>query len=122
MEMLMPMLSTLVTAIPSVIIDGTLLAMAVSRWNKHPRVSMYAATAAVMLLVTDLLVRAAFAILPLKLHESGRSASDLGVLYAIFGGISGLFHAVAMGLLVAAVFTDRGSVSPPRGLASVSER
>ena len=110
MEMLAPVLSSLVTAIPSVLVDVVLLVVAVGRWNRHPRVSMLASTSAVMMLVLDLLGRAVFAVLPLKLHQSGRSASELGVIFAVIGGLSGLLHALAVGLLVIAVFSER---SPP---------
>ncbi|MDP2270041.1 MAG: hypothetical protein Q8N23_28455 [Archangium sp.] len=121
MEMLPAVLSSLVTAIPSLLVDVTLLSMAILRWNRHPRVSMLAAVSAVMLLLLDLLGRTVFAILPMKLHDSGRSTSDLGVIYAVLGGVSGLLHAVAMGLLVAAVFSDRVvSAAPER--ASFLER
>jgi hypothetical protein len=122
MELLFPVLSSLVTAIPVLIVDVTLVVVAVSRWNRHPRVSMLAAFSGGLMLVLDLLGRAFFTILPLKLHESGKSAADLGIVFAITGGISSLLHAVALGLLVAAVFAERPSVSPPQGFASFSGR
>jgi hypothetical protein len=108
MEMLMLMLSSLVTSIPIVIVDVALMVVAIARWNRHPRVSMLAATSAVVMLVLDVLARAMFVVLPLKLRESGRSVADLGVVYSVLGGVTGLFHAIAVGLLVAAVFADRG--------------
>lgn len=109
MELLLSVLPALVTSLPAVIVDVVLLVVAVARWNRHPRVSMLAATSGVLMLVLDLLVRALFTILPLKLHESGRSMADTGVLYALLGGVSGLLHALAIALLVAAVFSDRGA-------------
>ena len=112
MEMLAPVLSSLVTAIPSAAVDVALLVTAVLRWNRHPRVSMLASISAVMMLLLDLLVRATFAVLPLKLHESGRSVADLGVLYAIIGGVTGLLHALAVGLLVIAAFSERNTPRP----------
>ncbi len=115
MELLPAVLSSLLTAIPSLLVDVALLSLAIMRWNRHPRVSMLASVSAVMLLLLDLLGRTVFAILPLKLRASGRSVSDLGVIYAVMGGASGLLHAVAMGLLVAAVFSDRVvSAAPER--------
>ena len=122
MEMLTVVLSSLVTSSPVLAIDVTLLVVAVARWNRHPRVSMLAAFSGGMLLLLDLLGRAFFTILPLKLQQGGRSAADLGIIYAFAGGISSLLHAVAMGLLIAAVFADRPSVSPPHGFASFSGR
>ena len=120
--MLIAVLSSLVPSIPTVIVEVTMLAIAVSRWNKHPRVSMLVASSAVLLLMLDLLVRAAYVILPMKMQESGRTIADMGIFYVVLGGASGLLHAIALGLLIAAVFSERGSLNPPRGLASVSER
>ena len=37
-------LGSLVTSIPSVLVDITLLVVAMSRWNRHPRISMLACT------------------------------------------------------------------------------
>lgn len=113
MEMLLSALPSLVTSIPSVLVDVVLMVVAIARWNRHPRVSMLACTSAVLMLVLDVLVRALFAVLPFRLHESGRSMADTGAIYGVLGGISGLLHAVALGLLVAAVFSDRGP-SPAR--------
>ncbi len=122
MEMLPAVLSSLVTSIPTLAVDVVLLIVAVARWNRHPRVSMFAAAAGGLLLMLDLLGRAFFAILPLKLHESGTSTASMGLYYAVLGGASSLLHAIAMSLLIAAVFSERASVSPPQGFASFSER
>jgi hypothetical protein len=107
MEMLGVVLASLVTAIPTLLVDVALIAIAVSRWNRHPRVSMLAAFSGGLLFVLDLLGRAFFTILPLKMHETGRSTADLSVVYAVAGGASSLLHAIAMGLLIAAVFAER---------------
>jgi hypothetical protein len=115
MEMLPVVASTLLTAIPSLLVDVLLLVLAMSRWARHPRVSMLACSSAVLMLLLDSLSRVAFAILPFKLRESGRSTADLGVVYAVLGGASSLLHAVALGLLVAAVFSERDRGAPERG-------
>lgn len=112
MEMLLPLLSSLVTSLPTLVIDVVLLVVAIARWNQHPKVSMLAATSSVLLLVGDLLFRAAFTVLPLKAVESGRDPSDLTLMYGVLSVASGLVHALALGLLVAAVFSDRRPVLP----------
>lgn len=109
MEMLPAILSSLVTAIPSLLVDVALLSVAIMRWARHPRVSMLASTSAVLMLLLDLLGRSVFAILPLKMHQAGRSAGDITLIYGVISGVSGLLHAVALGLLVVAVFTERGA-------------
>lgn len=116
MELLPVVLSSLVTSIPSVIVDVALLVVAILRWNRHPRISMLASTSAVLLLLLDVLARAAFAVMPYKLEESGRSMASLGVLYAVLGGASSLLHALALTLLVVAVFSERGPAPSPSSL------
>jgi uncharacterized membrane protein len=112
MEMLPAVLGSLVTALPSLTVYVALLVVAVTRWNRHPRTSMLASTSAVMMMVIDLLSRMVFAILPMKLMESGRTAANLSVIYTILGGLGGVLHAVALGLLVMAVFSERGQPAP----------
>lgn len=109
MEMLPVVASTLLTAIPSLAVDVLLLVLAMSRWTRHPRVSMLASASAVLMMTLDSLVRVFFATLPMKLRESGRSTAELGSIFAVVGGVSSVLHAIAIGLLVAAVFVDRGT-------------
>jgi hypothetical protein len=42
-----------------------------------------------------------------------RTAAETGLLFGVLSGVSGLLHAVAISLLVAAVFSDRGSPPAP---------
>ena len=109
METIAPVLSSLLTSVPSLIVDVALIALAVSRWNRHPRVSMLAATSGVVLLVLDVVGRAFFAMLPAWASQQGRSVSELGVVFAAAGLVSSGLHAIAMGVLVAAVFAERGA-------------
>lgn len=109
MEAAPALLSSLLTSVPSLVVDVALIALAVSRWGRHPRVSMLAATAGVVLLVLDVVGRAFFALLPAWASQQGRPVSELGAIYAAVGLVSSALHAVAMGVLVAAVFTERGT-------------
>ena len=113
MEMLLKALGSLVPAIPILLALIALLALAVSRWNRHPRVSMLSSTAAVMMIFLELTVRALAVILPFKMHESGQSAAELGTIFAIVGGISGVLRAIALVLVTLAIFSERGSIPPP---------
>lgn len=104
---LLPMLSTLVAAIPSMLIDGVLIGLAVSRWNRHPRASLFAASAGGLLLMLDVIGRLAMTWLPMRMRERGQDLTSMTTTLVAVGGINTLLHAVAMGLVVAAVFADR---------------
>lgn len=108
----MVVLSSLLTGLPTTIVDVVLIAVAVAKWNKHPQASMFAAAGGGLLLALDVFARAAFMILPIKLRESGRTAAELGTMLSAMGLLSSLLHAVAMGLIIAAIFGERGDTRP----------
>ena len=111
-ESLLPMLGVLVTSLPVFLVEIAVIVLAVSRWNRHPKVSMLAATAMGIMLVVELISRTASVLLPMRLMGEGRSAAELGVVFAVIGGISALTHAVALGLLAGAIFSERGPARP----------
>lgn len=102
------LLSSLVVALPQLVVEGALLAIAVSRWNRHPRVSMLAAGAGVTMLLLDLVAHPLLSMLPLWLTQRGSTATQVGVPLAVAGLASSVLHAVALGVLIAAVFAERG--------------
>ncbi|MFT3711155.1 MAG: hypothetical protein QM817_26295 [Archangium sp.] len=112
-DTLLMMLSTLATGLPTFIVDVVLIAMAVAKWNKHPQVSMYAAGGGSFLLLLDLLFRSLFVILPMKLRENGMAPAQMSVYLGAMSVVGSLLHAVAMGLLIAAIFSDRGEQKLP---------
>ena len=69
-----------------------------------------------LLLLLDVPARAAFAIMPLKLAQSGRSLADNEVLYAVLRGASTMLHALALTLLVVAVCSERRPAPSPSSL------
>lgn len=114
METILPAATSLIPGIPVFSVDIVFFVLAVSRWSKHPRVSMYAASGSLLLLLVDVSSRALSVVLPLRLTSQGRDVVQLGVIFAVVGGVSALLHAVALGLLAAAVFVDRGPAAPVR--------
>lgn len=107
--------ASLLTALPSVAVYVVVIVVAVSKWNQHPRASMFAAAGAGLLMLLDLLSRAFFTVMPLKLmREESMPASAMGTWMTVAGVVSGLLHAIALGVLAAAIFVDRG---PPSAAA-----
>lgn len=96
-------LLSLVTALPMLGMDIALIALAVSRWQKHPRVSMFAAGAGVLRVAIEIGARGAYLVL-----ANSFSSSDVSTYYTLISGFSSLVGMVATGLLIAAIFSDRG--------------
>lgn len=82
------------------------IVLAASRRDKHPSASkLLVAGAAVCLAV--MLAGSAFAALPLYLHRSGRSMSEVGALLGALSLATSIVSVAGLGLVVAAVFANR---------------
>lgn len=103
METLLPILGSLVSGLPSSLVLIAAIALAMSRWAQHPRVSMYVCGGAGTMLVLELITRALWVVLPMRM-----SPSEMGSMFQVLSFASGVLHAVTMGVLVAAIFIDRG--------------
>jgi len=88
-------------SLPYLVVDLVALALAVSRWNRHPMASMFLAVGTVLRLVTMLS--------KIVLVRLFIGADALGLAYAL----SGLVSAAGAGLTVAAVFADREKGNEP---------
>lgn len=93
---------SLVGACPEVLLFGAALVLAVARWNRHPRVSMYVAAGAVMMIITTLFSRVLLT--ALSMH---RSADEFATMLPVISVVSGGLHMLGIGLLLAAAFVDR---------------
>lgn len=91
-------------SLPHLVVDLVALALAVSRWNRHPMASMFLAVGTVLRLVTML-----SNVFLARLFVSGEA---MGAAYAL----AGLVSAAGYALTVAAVFADRekGDEAPKR--------
>ena len=105
--MLFPVLASLATMLPVILVEGALLVMAVVKAREYPRVSMYAGSAAALMLVVGIVSRVLSVTLPMQLRDSGRSISDVTVMMSAVGIGASVLHALALALLVAAVFAER---------------
>ncbi len=108
MNSLIAVLGVLVTSLPALIAEVVLLTLALMRWSRHPRVSMLA-TAGASLLLFDGVFSAFFVLVPLKMQEQGLTAADMGKVLGVMGLARSVIFAVGIGLLVGAVFAERGA-------------
>ena len=107
MAMLLDLAVALAPSIPLMGVQVALLVLAVKRRNRHARVSMFAATSAVVMLLADLITHAGFAIFPLRLFVETQSPTQLSGILGVVRAVSAILNAVALAILVAAVFCDR---------------
>ena len=113
-DLLFASLSQLAVRIPVLIVYGVAIALAVARWNRHPQVSMYVVIAMSVLTLELLSGTVLSTVLPMKLHESGRSAAQIGVVFAVWGIVTSVISAACWGLIIAAIFSARGPETEPR--------
>lgn len=107
MDSALPVLSALLPAIPIVGTLVLLIVLAVTRWNAHPRVSMFAVSGLGLELFLTVVSRTVFTLLPMWMQQNGESMSRYGMISAGLGVVLSLFHAIAMGLIGAAIFAER---------------
>lgn len=83
------------------------LALALVRWPRHPKVSVLVCLGLGLLLLFSLALPVIYGVLPKVLGDQGRSVEEQMAVYSILGFVSSFVNAVALSLLVAAVFIDR---------------
>ncbi|MFO0597843.1 MAG: hypothetical protein U0228_21255 [Myxococcaceae bacterium] len=118
MESLAALMGSLFSALPNAIVDIALIAVAVSRWNKHPNISMLAAGGGGLLLALDTIGRFFFVYMPMRMRQEGTDMATMSSTIAVTSMVAAVLHAIAMGLVVGAVFSDRGPSSSGPGLFS----
>ncbi len=85
------------------------LAIVLSRWKRHPRVSLIAAVGLILLILHGLVFDVAYVWLP-RWFSPGYFSVD--TLYMIFGLVTSLTLAIAFAVLLLAVFIDRSPAAP----------
>ncbi len=110
MDQLLAVLAVLATNLPALIAEVVLLSLALLRRSRHPLVSTLASIGAGLLLFEGVF-SAASVLIPLKLHEQGLSAMEMGKILGVFGLVRSVLFATGLGLIVGAVFAERGNKS-----------
>ncbi|MGC4113647.1 MAG: hypothetical protein QM765_03080 [Myxococcales bacterium] len=88
------------------------IVLAIVRWDRHPRTSLFA----VVSLMGSLLLSVAGTVigiaLPMSLHQRGVSVAQVGIYLAAWSGVLSLLQAGCWGLLLVALFGPRGTPKP----------
>lgn len=99
----MLMLSQLLTRVPMCIIWVVAIVVAITRWNRHPMVSVAVVTAGAI----ELLLAAGSSAMGLVIERFG--TENVGVIY----GAIGLLYNIPLGVLLWATFAQRPEMPPP---------
>lgn len=110
-SLLPAVLGALVGSAPQLLVLAAALIIALTRWNTLPTAGMYVASGAGLMLMTTLISRVAFTVLPIAWRDQGVSTVDLSMRLTAASVVTGLLQAVGLGLWLAAVFAQR---APPR--------
>jgi hypothetical protein len=107
------LLSSFVWVVPAFIVGITGLALAISKWSRHPQASLLVTLGIGVSLVTHLVQMFVYALVLPKLMASTGHA-NAGMVYGIAGFIFSLFYQGGVLLLILAAFANRKSqVAPP---------
>lgn len=96
-------LLNLLDTLPLLIVWIGGLIFAATRWNRQRPVALLLASGSLLALFTEIASRIITGALPFLLSSSARSATQLGVLFAVVGLVQNLLLAVAWGLSLAAI-------------------
>jgi hypothetical protein len=109
MEVLIPILNAIATSAPVIIVWMIGIALALSRWRRHPRVSLFVLIAFAVSIVNLVVNRFLIIWLPLKIRDYGLTANQTGSIFFAVTIIAALVSAVAWALVLCAIFGWRDS-------------
>jgi hypothetical protein len=102
---LFQVLRNVLTQLPSLLTLLICLIIALVRWKRHPKVSAIAAFAFIFIILHGLFFSAAYIWIP-RLFVSG-SFQENPRIYSLLGLLANILFAVALAILLSAVFVDR---------------
>lgn len=109
MSMIVSVLTQYVIQIPIFVILIVGIVLAISRWERHPQVSLLALIGLGILLLQRLVGGFLNVWLPMRMTTGTMSVTSMGWLMSARNLISALLAAVAYGLIVTAIFRGRNS-------------
>ena len=109
MENLVSALAPLLITIPQLLIWLVGIAIAISRWRMHPKVSRLALMAFIIQIVFTLVSRFLSVWLPIFMRESGWSSFEIGYIFPAISLITTLGDSIAWILVLCAIFGWRNS-------------
>ena len=105
--------SSCLTQLPVILIWLVGIVLAVTRWQRHPKVSLLALIALVLALLETIVNGFLSVWIPVMLTEQGVSTAQMGTVFGIWRFISSIVGAVIWGLVLAAIFRWRDDLIPP---------
>ena len=104
MESLIHTFGAIATLAPIIITWVVGIVLALSRWRRHPRVSLFAIIAFFMLISARVVTRFLYIWTPTIMRDRGWSTSELGTIFAVIGAVSALIDTAAWALVICAIF------------------
>jgi hypothetical protein len=104
MNTLVTILSTIVISLPAIIVWVIGIALALSRWRRHPRVSQFALIACAVMIINTVANRSLTILMPLAMRDYGWTAVQIGSFFSAIGIITSLISATAWTLVICAIF------------------
>jgi len=104
MDALITTLSVLVVSLPVIIVWVIGIALALSRWRRHPQVSRFALIAFAISIVNMVVNRFLTVWLPMTMRDSGWTTTQIGTMFTAIGIITALISATAWALVLCAIF------------------
>jgi hypothetical protein len=104
MNTLVTILSTIVISLPAIIVWVIGIALALSRWRRHPRVSQFALIACAVMIINTVANRSLTIWMPLAMRDYGWTTVQIGSIFTVIGIITALISATAWALVICAIF------------------
>jgi hypothetical protein len=103
-EALIPTLSAIAISTPLIIVWVIGIVLALSRWQRHPRVSKFALIACAVMIINTVANRSLTIWMPLAMRDYGWTAVQIGLFFSAIGIITSLISATAWTLVICAIF------------------
>ena len=100
-------LSILIVQLPLILVWVIGLVLAIIRWKRHPRASLFTLIAITGLMILSLAGSLLSVWLPVMIRTGGWDVSRIGVINTAVGFVRSLLAAILWGLLLAAIFGKR---------------
>ena len=109
---LIQVLRNVLTQLPSLLTLLICLVIAIARWKRHPKVSLVASVALILLISHGLIFSAAYIWIPRWFLGSGGYESN-PTFFSALALITNVLFAIALATLLLAIFIDRRRASNP---------
>jgi len=104
MNTLVTLLTTIMISLPAIIVWVIGIALALSRWRRHPRVSQLALIACAVMIINTVTNRSLTIWMPLAMRDYGWTSVQIGSIFTAIGIITALISATAWTLAICAIF------------------